>query len=108
MKPLSGKPEKIPDRNRESDKEERCSIYKELVHANPKNEYTRITDEGRMSGRGKMPVSWGVNAEKQFDIPLKTSDVKVLNISVSPCWNGTGIKAFLAAMEKKEGSLPCL
>ncbi|OAV70851.1 hypothetical protein Barb4_01056 [Bacteroidales bacterium Barb4] len=37
---------------------------------------------------------------------MKRSDVKVLDISVSPGWNGTDIKAFLAATEKKEGSLP--
>lgn len=53
-----------------------------------------------------MLVSQGVNTEKQSDVPVKRSDVKVLDISVSPGWNGTDIKAFLAATEKKEGSLP--
>ncbi|OAV63872.1 hypothetical protein Barb6_03492 [Bacteroidales bacterium Barb6] len=56
-----------------------------------------------MSGSDKMLLSLGVNAEKKSDVPLRRSDVRVLDISVASSWNSTGIKAVLAATKKKEG-----
>lgn len=101
--------EKIPGRNSIENwvKKSGYSIYKEPGYANSEEEYAQIIDESMMLGSEKMPVSLGENAEKKSDIPLKTSDVKVLNISVAPSWNSARIKAVLAATEKKKGSLPC-
>ncbi|OAV75565.1 hypothetical protein Barb7_00809 [Bacteroidales bacterium Barb7] len=99
---------KVPNRNGIENrlKKSGYSICKEPAYAGPEEEHAQTTDEGMMPGSDKMLPSLGVNAEKKSDVPLRRSDVRVSDISVASGWNGTGIRAVLAATEKKEGKPP--
>lgn len=105
---LGWKLEKIPNRNSIENwvKKSGYSIYKEPAYAKPEEEYAQTIDESMMPGSEKMLLSLGVNAEKQSDVPLKRTDVRVLDISVASSWNSKGIKAVLAATQKKAGKPP--
>ncbi|OAV64684.1 hypothetical protein Barb6XT_02718 [Bacteroidales bacterium Barb6XT] len=102
------KPEKIPHRNGIENwvKKSGCSICKEPAYAGAEEEHARITDKSMMSGSEKMPMSLGARAERQSDVPLNMSDVKVPDISVASRRNSTGIKTVPAATQKKTGKPP--
>ncbi|OAV65218.1 hypothetical protein Barb4_03513 [Bacteroidales bacterium Barb4] len=74
------KPEKIPSRNSIENRVKKSGygIYKEPAYAGAEEEHAQTTDESMMPGSEKMLLSWGVRAERQFDVPLNMSDVKVL------------------------------
>ncbi|OAV64082.1 hypothetical protein Barb4_04440 [Bacteroidales bacterium Barb4] len=59
-----------------------------------------------MPGSEKMLLSLGAGAERQSDVPLNMSDVKVSDISVASSRNGTGIKTVPAATQKETGRPP--
>ncbi|OAV70085.1 hypothetical protein Barb6XT_00121 [Bacteroidales bacterium Barb6XT] len=102
------KPEKIPSRNciENRVKKSGYSICKEPAYAGAEEEHARITDESMMPGSEKMLLSLGVRTERQSDVPLNMSDVKVLDISAASSRNGIGIKAVPAATQKKTGRPP--
>ncbi|OAV66898.1 hypothetical protein Barb4_02707 [Bacteroidales bacterium Barb4] len=72
---------KVPNRNSIENwvRKSGYSIYKELAYTNPEEEHAQTTDESMMPGSEKMLLSLDIGA----DIPLRRSDVKVLDISVA-------------------------
>jgi hypothetical protein len=80
-------------------------IYKRTP-ANIDKNYAVVIDESMMLGSEKMMLSLCMEAEKTNDKALNSTDVNVIDISVSDKWNSTKIHGIFTDIEEKTGAKP--
>jgi hypothetical protein len=81
-------------------------IYRRSCYPAPEQAYAVVADESMMPGSEKMMPVLGVDANRVNDRAPTQNDINVLNISVAPSWNSTGIKTVLNETEQKVGHAP--
>lgn len=97
----------IPSRNTIENWVKKCGldIYNTPKKSLASRDYAMIVDESMMIGSEKLLLTLGVPAEHK-GAPLTHQDVSVLNMSVSSCWNGEGVKGKLLDSSHLVGNSP--
>lgn len=104
---LGGVLGQIPSRNTIEDWVKKCGldVYNTPKKSQKTQDYALIVDDSMMMGSEKLLLTLGIPAKHEGS-PLTLKDVSILDMSVSPSWNGEGIKDRLLATSAKIGYSP--